>query len=48
MAELQAELAARSLLRIDFGGLDRWDYAERQRNMRQADAGHTVVLSSTS
>jgi hypothetical protein len=28
MAELQAGLAARAL-RIDFGGLDRWDYDEQ-------------------
>ncbi|KAH9171183.1 hypothetical protein EDB89DRAFT_2230207 [Lactarius sanguifluus] len=38
MAELQAGLAARAL-RIDFGGLDRWDYNERRRNMLEADAG---------
>ena len=44
MAELQAHLAARAL-RIDFGGLDRWDYAERQRNMREADVGYTAALS---
>ena len=44
MAELQANLAARAL-RIDFGGLDRWDYTERQRNMREADAGYAAVLS---
>jgi hypothetical protein len=44
MAELQASLAARAL-RIDFGGLDRWDYAERQRNMREADAGYASALS---
>ncbi|KAI0267011.1 hypothetical protein BC834DRAFT_872150 [Gloeopeniophorella convolvens] len=43
MAELQAGLAARAL-RIDFGGFDRWDYAERQRNMEEADAGHTAML----
>ncbi|KAI9437597.1 hypothetical protein H4582DRAFT_286470 [Lactarius indigo] len=44
MAELQAGLAARAL-RIDFGGLDRWDYIERRRNMLEADAGHAAVLS---
>jgi hypothetical protein len=48
MAELQAELAARSLLRIDFGGLDQWDNVERQRNMREVDAGYAAVLSGTS
>lgn len=46
LAELEASLAAR-VLRIDFGGLDRWDYAERQRNMREADAGYAAVLSET-
>ncbi|KAH8993486.1 hypothetical protein EDB92DRAFT_1815549 [Lactarius akahatsu] len=44
MAELQAGLAARAL-RIDFGGLDRWDYNERRRNMLEADAGHAAVWS---
>ena len=44
MAELQAGLAARAL-RIDFGGLDRWDYDERRRNMIEADAGYAAVLS---
>ncbi|KAH9069808.1 hypothetical protein EDB83DRAFT_2370767 [Lactarius deliciosus] len=44
MAELQAGLAARAL-RIDFGGLDRWDYNERRRNVLEADAGHAAVLS---
>ncbi|KAI9457892.1 hypothetical protein F5148DRAFT_339280 [Russula earlei] len=43
MAELQANLAARTL-RIDFGGLDGWDYAERQRNMQEADAGYAAIL----
>jgi len=43
MAELQASLAARAL-RIHFGGLDRWDYAERQRNIREADAGCASAL----
>jgi hypothetical protein len=44
MAELQANLAAHAL-RIDFGGLDRWDYAERQRNMSEADAGYAAAFS---
>jgi len=47
MAELQAGLAARAL-RIDFGGLDRWDYDERRRNMLEADAGHAAVLPGLS
>ena len=47
MAELQASLAARAL-RIDFGGLDRWDYVERRRNMIEADAGHAAVLPGLS
>ena len=46
LAELQAGLAARAL-RIDFGGLDRWDYDERRRNMVEADAGHAAVLSGS-
>ena len=46
MAELQASLAARAL-RIDFGGLDRWDFVERQRNIREADAGYAAALSET-
>jgi len=24
-------------MKIDFGGLDRWDFAERQRNMEEAE-----------
>jgi hypothetical protein len=24
-------------MRIDFGGLDRWDYLERQRNLLEAE-----------
>ncbi|KAI0284503.1 hypothetical protein BC826DRAFT_919555 [Russula brevipes] len=47
MAELQANLAARAL-RIDFGGLDRWDYVERQRNMSEADAGYVPIHSEMS
>jgi len=44
MAELQVSLAARAL-RIDFGGLDRWDYTERQRNMCEVDVGYAAALS---
>ena len=47
MAELQAGLTARAL-RIDFGGLDRWDYDERPQNMVEADAGHEAVLPGSS
>jgi len=47
MAELQASLAARAL-HIDFGGLDRWDYDERRRNMLEADIGHAAVLPAVS
>ena len=47
MAELQAGRAARAL-RIDFGGLDRWDYDERQRITLEADAGHEAVLPGSS
>jgi hypothetical protein len=45
MAELQAGMAAGALMRIDFGGLDRWDYAERQRNMRESDGGYATSVS---
>jgi hypothetical protein len=45
MAELQAGLAAGAFVRIDFGGLDRWDYAERQRNMHEADGGYATLVS---
>ena len=37
VCELQAHLAAGALT-IDFGGLDRWDYAERARNVAEAEA----------
>jgi hypothetical protein len=47
MAELQAGLAARAL-RINFGGLDRWDHDERRRNMLEVDAGHVAVLPGLS
>ncbi|KAG1777641.1 hypothetical protein EV702DRAFT_1179214 [Suillus placidus] len=36
ICELQVNLSA-GALKIDFGGLDRWDYAERQRNMKEAE-----------
>ena len=36
MAKLQAGLTARAL-RIDFGGLDLWDYDERRRNFPALD-----------
>lgn len=45
MAELQASLATRAL-RIDFGGLDRWDYTERRRNMREVDVGYAQLPHS--
>jgi hypothetical protein len=45
MAELQAGMAAGALVRIDFGGLDRWDFEERQRNMREADGGYAALVS---
>ncbi|EIW63341.1 uncharacterized protein TRAVEDRAFT_26653 [Trametes versicolor FP-101664 SS1] len=35
ICELQVNLAA-GALSIDFGGLDRWDYDERARNLREA------------
>ncbi|KAH7909964.1 hypothetical protein BJ138DRAFT_1154025 [Hygrophoropsis aurantiaca] len=36
ICELQANLFT-GAMKIDFGGLDRWDYSERQRNMREAE-----------
>lgn len=36
ICELQVNLSS-GAMKIDFGGLDRWDYAERQRNMREAE-----------
>lgn len=35
ICELQANLYS-GAMKIDFGGLDRWDYSERQRNMIEA------------
>ena len=35
ICELQVNLASGAMT-IDFGGLDRWDYAERARNMEEA------------
>lgn len=37
ICELQINLSS-GAMKIDFGGLDRWDYTERQRNMREAEA----------
>ncbi|KAG0706074.1 hypothetical protein DFH29DRAFT_872572 [Suillus ampliporus] len=37
ICELQVNLSS-GAMKIDFGGLDRWDYAERQRNMQEAEA----------
>lgn len=36
ICELQVNLSS-GALKIDFGGLDRWDYAQRQRNMEEAE-----------
>ncbi|KAG2146439.1 uncharacterized protein EDB93DRAFT_475912 [Suillus bovinus] len=36
ICELQVNLSS-GAMKIDFGGLDRWDYAERQRNMQEAE-----------
>lgn len=30
-------------MKIDFGGLDRWDYDERQRNMQEAEGFATTL-----
>jgi hypothetical protein len=35
ICELQVNLHYGGM-KIDFGGLDRWDYGERQRNMQEA------------
>lgn len=35
ITELQVNMAS-GAMRIDFGGLDRWDYPERRRNMEEA------------
>jgi hypothetical protein len=34
ICELQVNMAS-GALKIDFGGLDRWDAGERQRNLRE-------------
>jgi len=36
ICELQVNLFS-GAMKIDFGGLDRWDYSERQRNMQEAN-----------
>ncbi|KAG2043555.1 hypothetical protein BDR03DRAFT_1005585 [Suillus americanus] len=36
ICELQVNLSS-GAMKIDFGGLDRWDHAERQRNMQEAE-----------
>lgn len=36
ICELQVNLFA-GTIKIDFGGLDRWDYAERARNIAEAE-----------
>ncbi|KIJ67867.1 hypothetical protein HYDPIDRAFT_25332 [Hydnomerulius pinastri MD-312] len=36
ICELQVNLFS-GAMKIDFGGLDRWDYNERQRNMKEAE-----------
>lgn len=36
ICELQVNLSS-GAMKIDFGGIDRWDYAERQRNMQEAE-----------
>ena len=36
ICELQVNLASGAMT-IDFGGLDRWDYPERVRNMQEAE-----------
>jgi len=36
ICELQVNLHCGGM-KIDFGGLDRWDYSERQRNMHEAN-----------
>ena len=38
ICELQVNLAS-GAMSIDFGGMDRWDYPERVRNMAEAEAG---------
>ena len=36
ICDLQVSLFS-GQIKIDFGGLDRWDFAERQRNMTEAE-----------
>ena len=36
ICELQVNLASGAMT-IDFGGMDRWDYPERVRNMQEAE-----------
>lgn len=36
ICELQVNLAS-GAMSIDFGGMDRWDYPERVRNMQEAE-----------
>lgn len=36
ICELQVNLASGAMT-IDFGGMDRWDYPERVRNMEEAE-----------
>jgi hypothetical protein len=36
ICELQVNMSS-GAMKIDFGGLDRWDYAERQRNTQEAE-----------
>lgn len=36
ICELQVNLYS-GAMKIDFGGLDRWDYSERQRNIQEAN-----------
>jgi len=35
ISELQVNIYS-GVMKIDFGGLDRWDYAERRRNIEEA------------
>ncbi|OAX42302.1 hypothetical protein K503DRAFT_829778 [Rhizopogon vinicolor AM-OR11-026] len=41
ICELQVNLSS-GAMKIDFGGLDRWDYAERRRNMQEAEGSVTA------
>ena len=36
MCEIQVNLSS-GAIRIDFGGLDRWDFIERSRNVLEAE-----------